>query len=238
MGDFLKFFKHALVLPLLQILNVVWTSCLVPTEWASSIIVPLHKKGTMTDPNNFRGIALLSHVGKVLTRILNKRLANWVSKNKLLSDFQAGFRKSYSTLDNIFILDTIIQDRLRKKGGALYCCFVDLKKAFDWIDRRALFYKLHKLGLPARMLEFLKDYYSKSEFSVRVDSSKISESKKSVSGVFQGCQLSPHLFTLFINDIVDYLDVEGNHAPQVGNIGVHCLLYADDLVLIVLIILR
>ena len=231
LGDFLKFFRSILVTPLQALFNLVWASGYFPAEWARSIIVPIHKKGPTSDPNNFRGIALLSHLGKVLTRILNRRLVKWINANNLLSDVQAGFRKGYSTLNNIFILDTVIQDRMSRKNKSLYCCFVDIKKCFDWIDRGALFYKLYGLGLPGRMMNLLQNYYSKSEFSVRLDNSTRSKSRKSISGVFQGCQMSPQLFTLFINDVVDFLNVDGIHAPEILGTIVHCLLYADDLVL-------
>ena len=232
LGDFLKFFKFVLAFPLTKLFNFVWETAAFPVSWAQSIIVPLHKKGSTTDPNNYRGIALLSHLGKIFTRILNKRLAEWVQRNNLLSDCQAGFRKGYSAIDNIFILDTLVQERLQKKGCALYCCFVDLKKAFDWVDRGALFYKLWRLGLPEKMLSILKDYYNKSEFAVRQSPTKITTFQKSVSGVFQGCQLSPQLFTLFINDIVSVLGELNMHAPEIDGTSVHALLYADDLVLI------
>lgn len=232
LGDFLKFFRRVLAEVLTCIFNAVWLTATFPTIWARAIIVPLHKKGSTLETNNYRGISLLSHVGKVLTRILNKRLVSWINFHSLISDCQAGFRKHYSTLDNIFILETVIQDRLNRKGGALYTCMVDLKKCFDWIDRKALFYKLHKLGLPTKMMSVLKDYYDKSAFSVRVDSSHTTEYRKTISGCPQGCQLSPQLFTLFINDVVDILGGSEVHAPEISGTSVHCLLYADDLVLL------
>ena len=231
-GDFLKYFPNILV-PCLHILfNKIWNTCEFPVSWAQSIIVPLHKKGSTCDPNNYRGIALLSHLGKIFTRILNKRLVSWIEKNFLLSECQAGFRRGYSTLDNIFILDTLIQERLQKKGCALYCCFVDLKKCFDWVDRGALFFKLWNLGMPEKLLNILQDYYQKSQFSVRLDKNQTTEFSKSVSGVFQGCQMSPQLFTLFINDLVERLGGDDVHAPEIDGVSVHTLLYADDLVLI------
>ena len=232
LGDFLKFFRNELVSPLKTLFETIWQSGQYPSEWARSIIVPLHKKGSELLPNNYRGIALLSHIGKVLTRILNKRLVSWIDRNKLISESQAGFRKGYSTLDNIFVLDTIIQDKLQKKNRPLYACFIDIKKCFDWIDRGALFYKLHKKGLPKKMLTLLKDYYNKSEFSVRLNSTERTSYKKSISGVFQGCQMSPQLFSLFINDIVETLDGDENHAPKIEGTRIHCLLYADDIVLL------
>ena len=232
LGDFLKFFHNLLLPALTSLFDSVWQAGLFPREWARSIIVPLHKKGSQLLPNNYRGIALLSHVGKLLTRILNKRLVCWIERKKLLSECQAGFRKGFSTLDNIFVLDTIIQERLSHKNRPLYACFIDIKKCFDFIDRGALFYKLYKNGLPKKMLNLLRDYYSKSEFAIRLNSTERTIYKKSISGVFQGCQLSPQLFTLFINDVVEFLAGDENHAPEILGTSIHSLLYADDIVLL------
>ena len=85
----------------------------------------------MNNPSNYRGISLLSNLGKVLTAILNTRIVRWVDEKFILSESQAGFRKGRSTMDHIFVLETIIDKCLTGKKDRFYCLFVDFSKAFD-----------------------------------------------------------------------------------------------------------
>ena len=83
-------------------------------EWCKSIIVPIHKKGDMNNPDNHRGIALTSVVSKVYTHILNRRLTNWAEREDTLIEEQAGFRSGYSTVDHIFTLYALSKNISRK----------------------------------------------------------------------------------------------------------------------------
>ena len=115
-------------------------------------------------------------IGKLFESVLNNRLS---FKNDVCNDsdpFQAGFRSSSRTTDNIFILCAII-DKQRCLSKPLYTCFVDVTKAFDYIDRSALYYKLLSRGIDGNFLKCNKDIL-KSEF-----------------GDLQGGMLSPKLFT-------------------------------------------
>ena len=71
---------------------------------ARAVLFPLHKKGSATDPNNFRGISLLSVVGKLFTKKLDKRLIKWANDHNAQREEQAGYKKGYSTIDNIVVL--------------------------------------------------------------------------------------------------------------------------------------
>lgn len=82
-------------------------------------------------------ITLLSCLGKVFTSILNKRLTDYVESNDILHNNQAGFRKGFSTSDNLFILHQIIQNLTNNKKK-LFCSFIDLKQAFDTVWRNGL----------------------------------------------------------------------------------------------------
>ena len=114
-------------LPLLNILfNRLFLLGTFPESWSRSIIVPIHKKGNVSNPENFRGISLLDVLGKIYTSIINKRV-NVYGK---ISEAQFGFREGYSTTDNAFILNSLIEKYLAKKKGKLYVCFVNFKRAF------------------------------------------------------------------------------------------------------------
>ena len=106
-----------------------------PTAWTSAIIIPIHKSGNKNDPDNYRGVSLLSILGKVFAHILNKGLSWWQEENKIAEE-QIGFRTEYSTMYNVFVLYAIVQRYLTKKSGKVYVCFVDFKKAFDTIKKK------------------------------------------------------------------------------------------------------
>jgi hypothetical protein len=105
---------------------------------------------------------------------------------------------------------------------------VDLKKAFDSIDREALWFKTRKKGVRDNMVECVKEMYNDTKFCVKCGGDKVTDFVKQIRGVRQGCILSPCLFHIFISDIIDYIS-EGNvHAPLIENMSIQGLL-ADDL---------
>ena len=208
---------------------------LFPRAWVRGLVCPIFKgKGSPKRTDSYRGIMLLPSIAKILTMILARRLRDWVEENNIISEAQTGFRRGYSTVDNCFVLDTLRAKALSRRGRKLYVCFVDMKRAFDSVLRPLLFYKLYQLGVRGPFLRLLKDMYSKCEFCIRIDSSSASDCVKSTTGVMQGCTLSPTLFSIFINDVVEYLssDTRGHHCPLLLDTPVECLLYADDLALI------
>ena len=88
----------------------------IPVDWGRGVISPLHKSGDRSNPNNYRGITLLSVVGKVFTAVINKRISTWCEENGKLVEQQAGFRSKRSTVGQLFILNEVIQSsRVRKQ---------------------------------------------------------------------------------------------------------------------------
>ena len=135
------------------------------------------------------------------------RWRNIVFKNEVCNDndsYQAGFKSNARTTDNIFILCAII-DKQRCLSKPLYTSFVDFTKAFDYIDRTALYYKLLNRGIDGNLLNIIKSMFSKAEWRVKWDS-RISNILKSEFGVLQGGMLSPKLFTEFSQDISTSFD--------------------------------
>ena len=94
------------------------------------LIVSLFKKGDKEDPGNYRGITLLSVVGKVFCKILNDRLVQYLDKSSKIHEGQAGFRAGRCCIDNIFTLNELIQGRL-KEGKKTFSFFLDIQKAYD-----------------------------------------------------------------------------------------------------------
>ncbi len=168
LNEFLIHGKGTLIPFLSKLFNASLNKGYFPDSWGEGHIVPIHKKGNIDIVNNYRGITLLSTVGKLFTRILNNRLTDWAEKYYVYVESQAGFRKNMSTVDHIFVLHGLISHVINK-GCKLFCSFIDFSKAFDYIVRENMWYKLIKLGVRGKLLNVIKSMYAniKSSFYVK-----------------------------------------------------------------------
>ena len=227
--QFLKACSAPIVPYLSTLFNFYFEHSFFPAEWSMSILCPIHKKGETDDPNNFRGVSLLSEISKNFTFILNRRLKAWSEANEIISNIQLGFREQHTTIDQIFCLYTLRTKYLRHKGGRFYTLFVDFEKAFDRVDRTALWHKLISQNVSSKMVQMLKAIYADVKVCVK-SSEGLSEMISCPVGVKQGCIISPILYTLFLNDIRDEI-AEGSHGIDIGTIKLFVLLFADNLVI-------
>ena len=134
-----------------------------------------------------------------------------------------------STIDNIFVLNGLITHCINN-NEYLYCCFVDFTKAFDYVERDILWYKLIKIGVRGRMLDIIKSIYTTVRSRVK-NNNTLSESFSCNIGVRQGECLSPFLFAMYVNDLEQELDDKGVNGIDIGMVKLLLLLYADDIVL-------
>ena len=201
-----------------------------PTLWSMGIIIPIFKSGEYDDPNNYRGICINSCLSKLFTMLLNDRLVIFCDINNLIHYNQIGFRRGFRTADHIFTLKTLVDKALYQKKK-LYVCFVDFRKAYDTVWRDALFYKLLLNNISKKFVNILRKMYDKLQICVRLQNG-LTYPFRSKVGLKQGCNLSPILFNIFINDFVQGLSELQTDAPSLENLKIGCLLYADDLVLI------
>jgi len=228
--DLLKNGGRALKLSLWQLFCVIWGRVEVPRDWRRGIITLLHKSGSKHDPANYRGITLLSCTYKLLASILNKRLMTFCERINTIAPEQAGFRAGRSCAEQLFALTEIL--RLRKsKHLPTVCCFIDISKAYDRIDRELLWLSLRRHGIQGRMLEFLRTVYTSTDSAVCIDG-YLTEFFSVSLGVRQGCVLSPSLFLIFINGLVAAINSAGLGIRVNAHLLLVCLLFADDLVLL------
>ena len=143
---------------------------------------------------NYRGIMLLSTPGKVLNRILLKRMK--VSADQYLRENQAGFRKIRSCPDQIATLRIIIKKSLKWKSS-LYAKFIDFEKAFDSIDRDSLWKIMRHYGIPNKYISIFKATCEDMTYRV-LRGGDATEKFQVLTGVGQGCILSPFLFLMSI----------------------------------------
>ena len=159
-AEFLKYAENFVVPFLTKLFNKLYDTSYFPLDWCKSVIIPLFKKGEDSNPDNYRGISLLSVVSKVFTAILNKRLYAWAENEEKISKQQAGFREGYSTIDHIFTLITMVKSKLdSRRGGKVYVAFIDYKKAFDTVDWDKLWETLEKIKTSSKMVNILKAMY-------------------------------------------------------------------------------
>lgn len=195
--------------PIAYTINLGIEYSVFPDNLKIALITPLHKKGSRSDPINYRPIALLPVLSKVYERVLQKRLLRFLLKYNLLSECQFGFLPDKSTtLATIqaveYICDSFEQNMVTAAA------FLDLSKAFDCIDHQILLSKLQHKGVRGRPLQLFSHYLQNRSQTV-AGSCLVSTNY----GVPQGSILGPLLFIIFIDDFSAVDDVR------------KCL-YADD----------
>jgi len=215
---------------LFKIITQCFNSGEVPDVWLHSIINPILKPDSDPhDPKTYRGISLISIPCKVYCDVINARLSEWCEKNDILAEEQNGFRKKRSCLEHIYSLCSVIKNRKNAKQST-YCCFIDMKKAFDNINRDCLWFKMQRLGITGRLYNAVKSLYRDVKYTVRVNG-HLTPWFGASRGVKQGCLISPLLFSLYVNDLAESIK-DLNCGVDIGDSNLSILLYADDIVLI------
>ena len=143
-------------------------------------------------------IALISHASKVMLKILQARLQQYV--NHEIPDVQAGFRKGRGSRDQIVNICWIIE-KAREFQKNIYFCFIDYAKAFDCVDHNKLWTILQEMGIPDHLTCLLRNLYAGQEATVRT-AHGTTDWFQIGKGVRQGCILSPCLFNFIYNCIM------------------------------------
>ncbi|RMH19190.1 MAG: hypothetical protein D6698_06070 [Gammaproteobacteria bacterium] len=222
---------------LFKLLCAMWAQETVPSVWNMAEVVPIFKnRGDQLEMENYRGISLIPVVLKLLCTIITRRLASMIDDqiNPRLHKEQAGFRSREECLGHIVALYEVLRRRQIMQLPS-YLAFIDLKKAYDTVPHGALFHKLEKIGVRGKCLRFIQNLYRHSSVSFRAPS----DCCRNISpaplrrGLRQGCPMSPLLFNVFINDIIDEIRELGVHVPGLPrSTTLGGLLFADDLVLL------
>ena len=212
-GKFLKDGDRILAKPISELCNLSMTSGSFPDACKIEKVKALFKKGSKTDPSNYRPICLLPLLSKVLERVVLDQTKEFLSLNKILCDYQSGFRKNHST-------DTYLSfsnDKILKgfdDGLLTGTILIDLQKAFDTINHDIHLKKLSIINFSDHSVKCFQSYLSNRKFTVNLENS-FSEVSSISCGVSQQSILGPLLFLIYVNDM-----------PM--TVKCNLLLYADD----------
>ena len=128
-----------------SICQQIWKTQQWSQDWKRSVFTPIPKKGNIKKCSNYHTIALISHTSKVMLKILQARLQQYV--NCELPDVQARFRKGRGSRDQIANICWIME-KAREFQKNIYFCFIDYAKAFDCVDHSKLWKTLQEMGIP------------------------------------------------------------------------------------------
>ena len=215
-GRVLKNCAVSLAYPLSLMFKLSYNLGSLPREWKLANVVPVHKKGSKDNIENYRPISLTSLVMKTFEKILKQEILSRTSH--LLDECQHGFLSKKSCATNLIgFSENIVMSINDCHTMCIDVIYFDFSKAFDSVNHDIILHKLkHIYKLDGRLLKFIKNYLSDREQCVVIDGIKSSLTPVH-SGVPQGSIIGPILFVLFINDLPQGIDDKSNIA-----------LYADD----------
>ena len=130
----------------------------MPQQWKYTIIMVLHKKKDLTECDDYRDISLVAYAGKILLKIIARRLSEYCGRVGILPEEQSGFRPNRSATDMMFVIRRL-QELARKKRIPLHVYFIDLTKAYDSVDRTLLQTVLARFGVPHNMISVICQFH-------------------------------------------------------------------------------
>ena len=210
-------------------LNDWWARRHIPEEALKARVVFLYKKGDSSNLNNYRPISLLNSIYKIFAAFIQRRLSYMLARH--LQRTQYGFRQRKSTAQAIHLVRRAMEYGERT-GNNLLLLLLDWEKAFDKVKHEALFQSLERMQVHPQILDTTRPLYSKPTFFVEIEGSS-SQMHEQVTGIRQGCPLSPYLFLVVMTCL--FHDVHAHHsldndlrAGRVPGQTEDELLYADD----------
>ena len=156
-AELFEILKDDPVKVLYSICQQIWKTQQWPQDWKRSIFTPIPKKGKAKECSNSHTIALISHADKVMLKILQARLQQYV--NRELPGVQAGSNKGRGTRDQVANICWIIE-KTRGFQKNIYFCFIDYAKAFDCVDHNKLWKILKEMGIPNHLTCLLRNMYA------------------------------------------------------------------------------
>lgn len=227
-SEHLKFSHPILIIILCKLFNLFVINGHIPDKFGASYTVPIPKcdgRSRAMTVDDFRGIS----ISPVISKLFELCVLDHYGKYFETSDRQFGFKKQLGCRHAIFTVRSVIEQYI-SNGSTVNLCALDLSKAFDRMNQYALFIKLMERKFPVEILTILEKWFSIAETCVRWGT-EYSYFFKLLAGVRQGGVLSPVLFAIFIDGIVNRVNAT-NVGCYNSTVCVSIFLYADDIVLL------
>lgn len=204
----------------INLLTCLFNNCInngyFPKQWKVAKIIPIKKKTTNCNVDDFRPISLLSNIGKILEVVLKEKLNNELTIDPI-SNYQFGFKSGHSTQHALLKFHNDVTTNLRSQSCTV-AISLDIQKAFDSVSHLGILFKLIQLGVDPFIIKMLKSFFNSRKFMVQIRNTSSSLGHVN-SGVPQGSILAPYLFNLFLHDFP--------HMYQHSK----AILYADDCII-------
>ena len=215
------------------LLTAVFNACRkverIPDVWKSSNTVLMYKKGDQEDLSNWRPLAMGDVVPKLFAAVVADRLTDWAVKNNRLSSTQKGFLPHEGCLEHNFVLQEVLTDA-RKRRQEVVVAWLDLSNAFGSVPHATILGALRNAGVPELIVNIVESLYQGCHTRVRA-AAGFTDEIPMLSGVRQGCPLSPILFNLGLEPVIRRA-VEMALGYSLGEHSVAALAYADDIALV------
>lgn len=213
-----KFLKKApdnIITEITDLLNVSLFSGQVPEDWKTGITCPVPKPGKDASAiKSYRPITMLSCIGKIMERVIQRRLEYFLEANSVFPPTQSAFRKGRGTTDSLAILKHSIYSGFQEKEHTIVV-YLDIEGAYDCVWHNGLIDKMKRLGISNTYVYWIKNYLRDRYMKVRVGGS-LSGRRKLSRGLPQGAVISPCLFNIMLHDVPKHPDVK-------------TIIYADDI---------
>ena len=154
--EVLKIGEFCLAEPITKLLNLTFSSGNYLSNLSRNLLVAIYKGGAKDDHDNYREVSISSTLSKLCSTVLYLRVLEVNESFSLINDKQVGFLKGYRTSDHILLIDTIIHEIVHKCKQRLFVGFIDLKMAYDKVNRHALLCKLRRKGLSGKFLNIIE----------------------------------------------------------------------------------
>jgi hypothetical protein len=222
-NEMILFGGQIAVTALFKLLSMLWRVEKIPNSWRNTVVTPVHKKNSAFDTNNYRPITLMSHLMKLYERILDNRIR---CKIKIPQE-QSGYRKGHGAMRQLLRLQQVIIFQ-HAKNSETYIAFLDLRQAYDRTWREGMFYRLWEAGIRGKCWRVIVDFYENNRACVNTNYGRSAGYAVKI-GVLQGSVLSPILFLIFINPVIEKVKELG---LDIGGMLIAALLFCDDICIV------
>lgn len=229
--ELLKYADEATMEEFKKLLRRVWKENSIPDSWRKTLCIPIPKKKSAKSAKDFRKITLASAAYKVYASWL---LGHVIGKTGPIGNHQAGFLHDRSTVDHIFTARRVLEEKWNA-GDNLVVMSLDIEKAFDNVSLKSLSAVLEAKGASKRLSNRIVNCMIDEEQRIYWKGQKTAP-KLRKKGVKQGCPLSPYVFDLLMEDVLQAVEAELGGFLKLNQSGrikfPIVLVYADDILII------